>query len=175
MTGHKSGSASLDEAVASEFVKRLGAIFNAHDLDAFSSLMAEDVVFDHPLAGTMHGRGEIRAFYTRFWSAFPDLAVDLADGPFLHPHAARPFRRLARHRHPHRTLDPPGLPATGRHIQGHVWETLEIRDGHLHRIGQAFDTAGFMRQLGVLPAQGSRAERAMAAMQRLRVKLSRRD
>jgi hypothetical protein len=72
-----------------------------------------------------------------------------------------------------RPLDPPGLPATGSHIQGHVWEMFEFRDGQISRIVQAFDTAGFMRQLGVLPAQGSRAERWMVVLQRLRMKLSR--
>jgi hypothetical protein len=65
--------------------------------------MAEDVVFEHPLAGTMHGRAEIRAFYTRFWSAFPDLAVNRADGLFLHTHAPRLFIDWLGTGTPHRT------------------------------------------------------------------------
>lgn len=88
---------------------------------------------------------------------------------------AWPPRRLAlRRRPPSENSIEPRLPPTGRPSKAYVWEILEIRDRHLHRIGQAFDTVGFARQLGVLPAEGSRAERAMTALQRLRIKLSRR-
>ncbi len=174
MTKHEIRLVPLDEAFANGFLERLRAIFNAHDLDAFVGLMAEDVVFEHPWAGTMRRLAEIRTFYERFWKAFPDLRVDPENGPFFHPHAPRItiiWLGTGTHTGP---LDPPGLPPTGMRIQGHVWEMLEFRDGLLSRIGQAFDTAGFMRQLGVLPAQGSRAERGIIALQRLRMKLSRR-
>lgn len=174
MTGHVTRSIPLDEAFACEFLDRLRALFNAHDLDGLTSLMAEDVIFEHPLAGIMHGRAEIRAFYASFWNTFPDLAVELADGPFFHPHAPRitmDWLGTGTHTGP---LDPPGLPPTGRRIQGHVWEMFEVRDGLMCLTSQVFDTAGLMRQLGVLPAQGSRAERGMVALQRLRMKLSRR-
>jgi hypothetical protein len=134
--------------------------------------MAEDIIFEHPLAGTLRGRAEIRAFYTGFWNAFPDLAVEVAEGPFFHPHAPRItiiWLGTGTHTGP---LNPPGLPPTAKRIQGHVWEMLEVCDGIVSRVGQVFDTAGLMRQLGVLPAQGSRAEQAIAAFQRLRMKLS---
>ena len=102
----------------------------------------------------MHGRAEIRAFYTRFSSAFPDLAVNRDDGPFLHPHAPHTFvdwLGTGTHTGP---LDPPGLLPTGKPIQrgtpGRRWKSAT---NALDRIGQAFDTAGFMRQLGMLLAQ----------------------
>jgi hypothetical protein len=64
------------------------------------------------------------------------------------------------------------LAPTGKRIQFDVREILEIRDG-LVRIRIAIDM-DVMRQLGLLPALGSRGERAIAMMQRLQVKLSRR-
>ena len=69
MTSHQTESAPLNEARVNDFLQRLRAIFNGHDLDALASLMTEDVVFEHPLAGTLHGRVEVRAFYTGFWNA----------------------------------------------------------------------------------------------------------
>jgi hypothetical protein len=135
MMEHEIRLVPLDEAFANDFLERLRAIFNAHDLDAFVGLMAEDVVFEHRWAGTMRRLAEIRAFYERFWKAFPDLRVDPENGPFFHPHAPRItiiWLGTGTHTGP---LDPPGLPPTGMRIQGHVWEMLEFRDGLLSRIG----------------------------------------
>ena len=116
--------------------------------------------------------GEARAFYVSFWKGFPDLAVRPAQGLFLHPHAARVaviWLGAGTHTGP---LDPPGLPPTGARIRGHVWEMLEIRDGLVTRAEQTFDSAGMLRQLGILPAPGCFAEHAMLALQRIRLAVS---
>jgi hypothetical protein len=49
-----------------------------------------------------------------------------------------------------------------------------IRDGLVSRIRLVVDMADVMRQLDMLPAPGSRGERAIAMMQRLQTKVSRR-
>lgn len=42
------------------------------------------------LPAPLHGRAEVAAMHgDQFWRAFPDLTIDLADGPFLHPTAPR--------------------------------------------------------------------------------------
>jgi hypothetical protein len=34
----------------------------------------------------MHGRADVRAFYTNhLWRAFPDLTLELTEGPYFHP------------------------------------------------------------------------------------------
>ena len=174
MAGDRTGSAPLDEAIASDFLERLRSLFNAHDPALFTSMMAPDVVFDHPLARTMHGRDEISAFYTNtLWKAMPDAHVEPADGPYLHPQAPRIIMVWTGSGTNLGPLDPPGLAPTGRLFQTHVWEMFELRDGAMTRVSQAFDTAAVMRELGVLPAQGSRAERVMAGLQRVWMKMSR--
>src|SRR4051794_15483898 len=43
---------------------------NAHDLNGYYSLLAEDVVYTG--SAVRHGRGEARAFDQRVWEAVPD-------------------------------------------------------------------------------------------------------
>ena len=177
MTTGETGSAPLDNALVYDLIERLRAYFNAHDTAFITELMAEDVVFDHPLApATLHGRAALQAFYTgSIWKAMPDAAVELAAGPFFHPHAPSVVVIWTGTGTNTGPLNPPGLPPTGKSFQQRVWEAFELRDdGLISRISQAFDTVGLLRQLGLLPAQGSRAERGMAALQRLRMNLHRR-
>ncbi|HEX5923406.1 MAG TPA: ester cyclase, partial [Baekduia sp.] len=96
------------------------------------------------------------------------------DGPFLHPHAPRyslAWRAVGTHTGP---IDPPGFAPTGKRLEFPVWEISELRDGRASRVRIAIDMADVMRQLGLLAAPGSRAERAMATLQRLQMKVSRR-
>ncbi len=176
MTTGDTEAAPVDEVVVSNVIPRVVAAFNAHDADGFVAVMAEDVVFEHSAApAPMQGRAEVSAFYTNtIWKAFPDLTLELMDGPFFHPHAPRiSLNWLAAGTHTG-PLDPPGLAATDKRVEMDVREIAEIRNGLVSRIRLVVDMADVMRQLGVLPARGSHGERAIAMMQRLQMKLSRR-
>jgi steroid delta-isomerase-like uncharacterized protein len=175
MTGHDGGSAPVDDAFLREVLAQAISIFNAHDVSGFVALMTEDVVLEHSAAPrTMHGREEVGTFYREsLWKAFPDLTLELADGPFFHPDAPRVSIRwlvTGTHTGP---LDPPGLASTGKHVAFDAREVADFRDGLVSRISLVVDMADAMRQLGVLPVVGSRAERAMARVQRLRMMVSR--
>jgi predicted ester cyclase len=170
----QSSSGPVDETFALGMIERAAAAMNSHDGATFVSLMTEDVVFEHSASPTvLHGRDEVKAFYQdTVWRAFPDLTIELAEGPFFHPRESRislAWRATATHTGP---FDPPGLAPTGRPITMDVREILEIRDGLAHHVRLVADLADVMRQLGVLPAPGSRGERAMATMQRLQVRLT---
>lgn len=176
MTTGETRAAPVDEALVSDVIARVLAAFNAHDADGFVAVMSEDVVFEHSAApATMHGRAEVKAFYNNtLWKAFPDLTLELADGPFFHPHAPRVslrWRAVGTHTGP---LDPPGLAPTAKRVEFDVREIADIRDGLASHIRLVIDMADAMRQLGVLPPRGSRAEQGMAMLQRLRTKLPRR-
>jgi hypothetical protein len=101
--------ATVDQIFADSLVQRAMAAFNAHDADGFVALMAEDVFIEHSAApAPMHGRDEATAFYTNLWKSFPDLTLELMDGPFFHPHAPRiSFNWFAAGNQTGR-LDPPG-------------------------------------------------------------------
>jgi len=176
MPGDDRGSPRVDEVLLGELLTQAISAFNAHDADGFVALMTEDVVLEHSAAPeTMQGRGEVGAFYREsLWKAFPDLSLELADGPFFHADAPRVSLRwlvAGTHTGP---LDPPGLAPTGRHVVFDAREIADFRDGLVSRIDLVVDMADAMRQLGVLPLVGSRAERAMAVAQRLRTRVGRR-
>jgi predicted ester cyclase len=188
----------VDEVVVGNLIQRVVPAFNAHDADGFVAVMTEDVVFEHSAApAPMHGRAEVSAFYrNNIWTAFPDVTIELMDGPFFHPHAPRiSFNWFAAGTHTG-PLDPPGLAPTGKRVEFDVREIAEIRKGLVGRIRLVVDMADVMRQLGMLPAPGKpspaprgnrpsarrsgkparrrHGERAIAMMQRLQMKLSRR-
>jgi hypothetical protein len=53
------------------------ATFNAHDIEGFAKVLADDVVFKAP--GGMHGEGKAAcaAFFGSWFTAFPDAYVDV--------------------------------------------------------------------------------------------------
>jgi hypothetical protein len=67
-------------------------------------------------------------------------------------------------------MDPPGFAPTGRRWEIDGADFHEYRDGRISRLRVVFDLMSVSRQLGVMPAAGSRAERAMAAAQRVLVR-----
>jgi steroid delta-isomerase-like uncharacterized protein len=175
MTRDDRGSARVEVAFLSEFLPEAIAAFNAHDVVGFVALMTEDVVLEHSAApASVHGRDEVGTFYREsLWKAFPDLSLQLADGPFFHAEAPRVSLRwfvTGTHTGP---LDPPGLAPTGKHVAFDAREVADFRDGLVSRISLVVDMADAMRQLGVLPVAGGRAERAMARVQRLRMSVGR--
>ena len=163
----------IAESLLDELISRVVDAFNSHHADAFVAVMTDDVIFDHSAwPTTLRGKDEVRRFYAEHaWSAFPDLRLEREDGPFLHPHAPRvslAWRLTGTHEGP---FDPPGLSATGRPVDFPVREIVGFRDQLVSRSQVLLDMAELMRQIGVLPGRNSRTERAMAAAQRLRMKI----
>ena len=70
-------------------------------------------------------------------------------------------------------LDPPGFAPTGRHMRVDGFDQWTMRDSQIARYRAFYDMNDVARQLGIVPAPGSRAERGMVALQRLQARLSR--
>ncbi len=101
------------------------------------------------------------------WRALPDMTFDVVEGPYVlpgEPKAAFHWRAHATFTGP---MDPPGYAPTGRNAVFQGVDFHEYRDGKLARLRVDFDVMDLARQLGLLPPQGSRTERAMAGAQRL--------
>jgi hypothetical protein len=93
------------------------------------------------------------------------------DGPFLHqsaPKAAFYWEGSGTFTGP---LDPPGLAPTGARVAFDGFDLHEYRDGRVCRLRITFDMLDVSRQIGMVPRQGSRAEKAGAAAQRLSVRV----
>jgi len=163
--------ASLAQQLDDKFV----AAWNSHEVEQLLSLMTDDVVYDDASWPTqMHGHAEVRAFLESTWRAVPDLAFTHDEIVLLDPSRTK----TARYWHGTATQtgswDPPGLKPSGRGFSFHGATFLESRDDKLCRIRVIYDVASIMRQLGVLPARGSAAERLIMTAANLRTRLVRR-
>jgi predicted ester cyclase len=119
----------------------------------------------------MRGHVDVREFVTYAWRATPDLEFHMVDGPFLHPSepkAAFHWEGTGTFTGP---LDPPGLAPTGARLAFDGFDLQEYRDGRVCRLRITFDMLDVSRQIGMVPRQGSRAEKAGAAAQRLSVRV----
>jgi steroid delta-isomerase-like uncharacterized protein len=173
-TSVKAG-AGVDLDFVTGFAERWGAAWNSHRPERLLELMTEDIVYeDDAWHRTMRGHGDVREFLEAIWRAMPDLEFELAEGPFLHPSepvATFYWRGTGTFTGP---LQPPGLAPTGARVELDGFDLHEYRDGRVCRLRIVFDMLEMSRQLGLMPARGSRAEKASAAVQRLGMHTKRR-
>ena len=167
--------AMIDPAFLEDFGQRWLEAWNSQDADKVLACMAQDIVYDDDAwPTTMRGHAEVREFLEHIWRAFPDMRFEVVDGPYIDPEAPKVawyWRGFATHTGP---LEPPGLAPTGKRVEFEGGEFDEYRNGKLVRLRMVFDVADSMRQLGVLPAAGSRAEQAIALLAGLRARFRRR-
>src|SRR5664279_788410 len=71
-------------------------------------------------------------------------------------------------------IDPPGFAPTRRRMRVEGVDQWTMRDGRIARYRAFYDMNDLARQLGIVPAAGSTAERGMVALQRLQARLGRR-
>jgi ketosteroid isomerase-like protein len=125
--------------------------FNAHDLDGFASVLADDVVFQAP--GGMRGQGKPACveFYGGWLSAFPDGHVDVSEVHFIDDIAVEEGKFIGTHDGVLRT--PAGdIPPTGRAVSIDYIQVLRFRDGKHVSFNLAFDRLRMLEQLGLAPA-----------------------
>lgn len=153
-----------------EFVDRWLAAWNTRQADQVLELLTEDVeLHDDSWPRMMHGHADVREFLDALWRACPDMTFELLDGPYASPGEPRASFRWVGAGTFTGPMDPPGFAPTGRRWVIDGADFQEYRDGRICRLRVVFDLMSVSRQLGVMPASGSRAERMMAAAQRTAV------
>jgi steroid delta-isomerase-like uncharacterized protein len=150
-----------------DFIGRWLDAWNSHQADRVLTFLTEDVeIRDDSWPKTMHGHRDVREFLQALWRATPDMTFELLAGPFVipgEPCASFHWRGRGRFTGP---MQPPGFAPTGRAWEVDGVDFQEYRDGRIAKLRVVFDLMTVSRQLGVMPASGSRGERAMAAAQR---------
>jgi steroid delta-isomerase-like uncharacterized protein len=129
------------------------------DLDAVALLQHDDIVDDFVAVGVYRGKPAVRAFFEELFAAVPDLTLTpvriVADGQ----HATVQWRIAGTF-----TGAPfQGVHATGRRVELQGADVMHIVDGLLVDNTIYYDGLSFARQIGMLPAAGSRGDRAMTA------------
>ena len=134
-----------------EAFERGTATFNAHDLDGFAEVLADDVVFKAP--GGAHGRGKTAcaAFFGSWFAAFPNALVEVEAVHIMGDAAVEEgtFRGTQ-----NGVLHAPtgDIAPTGRSVEVDYVQVLRFHDGKHVSFNLLFDRLSMLEQLGLAPA-----------------------
>ena len=124
---------------------------NAHDIDAFGEVIADDVVFRAP--GEMRGEGKPACleFWGGWLAAFPDGHVEVHDAHFIDDIGVEQGTFSGTHDGVLHT--PTGdIPSTGRAVSVPYIHVLRFRYGLHASFNLSFDRLLMLEQLGLVPA-----------------------
>jgi steroid delta-isomerase-like uncharacterized protein len=127
------------------------------DAAGMASHWREDGVEDVVPVGVMRGRDELRDFFASMFAAMPDARTTVTRLVAGEQSCAVEWRIEG-------TFDGApymGIEPTGKHVEIRGFDLIEIDDGELVSNTAYFDGAAFARQIGMLPPDGSGADRAM--------------
>jgi len=141
-----------------ELVQQVFDSINAHDVGALRGLWAEDVVERLP-DETCRGREELAAHFEALFAALPDFHMELVDSVEDGDTVFARWRLTATHTGGQFN----GIDTTGRAISLDGMDHFTLRDGQVVSNFVVFDQMEVGRQLGLLPPDGSQADRALKA------------
>lgn len=147
---------SAPSSVATQLFEAL----NNHDLDAAMALEHPDVVDDFVVLRRLEGRGAVRDFFSELFGAFPDFKLEVVSVVGDDTHAVVQWRA-------HGTFNGApfeGIHATGRSVDLRGCDVMRFDDGKLKSNTIYYDGLGFARQIGLLPREGSSADKAITAV-----------
>ena len=124
--------------------------FNAHDIDGFAGVLADDVVFHAPGAGGA-GKADCARYFADWLGAFPDAHVEIRGLHIVGDIAVEEGTFTGTHDGVLHT--PAGdIPPTGRRVTADYIEVLRFRDGKHASFNLMYDRLLLLDQLGLSPA-----------------------
>ena len=130
---------------------------NNRDPGAMVAHWREDGVEDIVAVGVLRGRDELHDYFSSLFAAMPDARTTITRLVAGEQSCAIEWRLEA-------TLDGApfmGIEPTGKHIEIRGFDLIELEDGQIVSNTAYFDSSSIARQIGMLPADGSGADRAM--------------
>jgi predicted ester cyclase len=142
-----------------ELVRWTFEMINARDVNALRQVWTAATTERLP-SGMLHGADAMAGYFETLFAALPDFhmqvvaLVDTGEDVFVHwqmtgTHSGAPFE---------------GIEPTGRGVAVDGMDHIVIRDGTIATNFVVFDQMQFARQIGMLPADGSAADRATKAV-----------
>src|SRR3954451_12379087 len=175
MTVASPSAVVLSQEELEDFDRRWLAAWNDLDVEALVAMCAPDVVYDDPaLAAPARGRDEVRAFFQTIAIAYPDLKIEVSSPPLPVPGSAVALCRYRLTATMTGAFAPANFAPTGATMTLEGVDEWTFEDGLLSHYRTYYDTVGVARELGILPAAGSRAERVMARLQHVKARGQRR-
>jgi ketosteroid isomerase-like protein len=135
---------------AREAFERGTATFNAHDIDGFTKVLADDVVFKAPGGIKGEGKEACAVFFSGWFSAFSDAHVKVHAIHFVDDLAVEEGTFIGTQ---DGVLRGPGqdIPPTGRFVEVDYIQVLHFCDGKHASFNLMFDRLKLLDQLGLAP------------------------
>jgi hydroxyacylglutathione hydrolase len=154
---------------SAQVARKYFAAFEKPDLDAITAFWAPGGIERIAAIGELRAPDELRAFFSELFTAFPDTSFEVLDT------VAQRNQVAVRWRSSGTFCGGPfqGIEPTGARLELEGIDLLTIEDGLIRRNDVYYDGTQFARQIGLLPARDSGAERGMAAMLNARTRLAR--
>jgi ketosteroid isomerase-like protein len=131
--------------------------FNAHDLDGFAAVLADDVVFEAPGGLRGEGKAACAAFFGSWFDAFPDARVDVHGLHVIGDVAVE--EGIFTGTHDGVLAGPTGdTPPTGRSVRIDYLQVLRFRDGKHVSFNLMFDRLQLLEQLGLVPVPAAASD-----------------
>jgi steroid delta-isomerase-like uncharacterized protein len=157
-----------------DFTQRYTAAWNECDTDAMAELLTDEIVWVDPaLPEPARGIPAVQEFMRTSFQIFPDLRFSEPDPPHLTADGeliSWAWTMEGTFRGP---IDPPGFAPTGKRMKIDGVDLWHMRDGRIADYRAFYDMNELVRQLGILPEPGSRAERMSVKLQQLQVRFQR--
>ena len=156
------------EASSGELVRWAFEALNRRDIEALKQFWTDETVERFP-DRTCRGTQEIAAYFEEAFAALPDwnmevvALVEQGEDVLVHWHLT------GTHRGP--VL---GIEATGKRLAIDGMDHFVVRDGKVVSNFVVFDQLQYARQIGMMPADGSAADRGLKAAFNARTKLAQR-
>lgn len=159
-----SGSRSPEDVARGVF-----AALDRRDLAGVAAYLGSDDVQDFVPIGVQTGRRAVLDVFAELFAAVPDLSMEVEEVLVQGNRACVRWR--LRGTFAGRSFQ--GIEATGRPLDIRGADAMiEVIDGLIVANTIFYDGAGFARAIGLLPAQGSRAERLLIGAFNIRTRLA---
>jgi ketosteroid isomerase-like protein len=126
--------------------------FNAHDIDGFAEVLADDVVFEAPGEVCGKGKAACAEFFGSWFVAFPDTHVEVHSVHICDDVAVEEGTFTGTHKGVLRGPMGDVLP-TGRPVRLDYIQVLRFRDGKHASFHLMFDRLLMLEQLGLVPTR----------------------
>lgn len=146
---------------ASKLMREAFAAIDTKDLDRLADLWDDRSTDDFIALGTVvTGATALRGFFGELFDAFPDLRMTVE-----HIHDVDERTAVGQWRLEGDFTGAPfqGIEPTGRHVDVRGIDVMRFEGDKLRHNDVYYDGLSFARQIGLLPAADSRADRAMVA------------
>ena len=149
MTDAASGPPLTDEERRNlETVQGPHAFWNRGDVDGVLAFYADGIVWTNvALEEVYRGKAAVGEFLSRLFTALPDLEFVIEQTIVRGDHVAEQWTIRGTHLGTFM-----GVPSTGRRLEIPGVSMLVVRDGKFLRDDFYFDSAGMLRQAGLLPS-----------------------